>query len=178
MIEADLVDCMVAMPGQLFYSTQIPVCLWFLARDKRNQKFRDRRGELLFIDVRKLGKLIDRVHRDLTDEDIAQIANTYHAWKSAAEGDGGAIHERAIHESPLRYANIAGFCKSVTMDEIRAQGYVLTPGRYVGAADLEEDDEPFEKKMARLTKELDAQFEESNKLEKLIKVNIQKMKYE
>jgi len=163
-IEDDLVDCMVALPGQLFYSTQIPVCLWFLTRDKVGARhvvpLRDRRGQTLFIDARKLGTLTDRVHRDLAEEDIAQIADTYHAWR-----DG------------KKYEDIAGFCKSTTVEDIRAQGYVLTPGRYVGAAELEEDDEPFDEKMARLTKELEVQFEESEKLEKLIRTSRQKIDY-
>lgn len=154
-IEDDLVDCMVALPGQLFYSTQIPVCLWFLSRNKKN-----RNGKTLFIDARKLGTLTDRVHRDLAEEDIAQIADTYHAWR-----DG------------KKYEDIAGFCKSATIEDIRAQGYVLTPGRYVGAAELEEDDEPFEQKMARLTKELEAQFEESNSIEKQIRQSLEKIGY-
>jgi type I restriction enzyme M protein len=201
LIEADLVDCMVAMPGQLFFSTQIPVCLWFITRDKSKTlkvstpdsrddfqdnlarqdeglrgkplgfRERNRRGETLFIDARKMGVLIDRVHRDLTEEDIARIADTYHAWKSAAVGGVGAIHE-----SPLPYADVAGFCKSATLKEIQEQGFVLTPGRYVGAAELEEDDEPFEQKMARLTKELEAQFEESAKLETAIRANLQKLR--
>jgi type I restriction enzyme M protein len=127
MIEADLVDCMVALPGQLFYSTQIPVCLWFLARDRKNRRFRDRRGETLFIDARKLGTMADRVHRELTEEDAAKIAGTYHAWR----GDEGAGE----------YADVAGFCKSAKLDEIRAHGHVLTPGRYVGA-EVAEDDLP------------------------------------
>ena len=105
-IEADLVDCMVALPGQLFYTTQIPVCLWFLARDKKNGKFRDRRGETLFIDARKLGRMVDRTHRELTDEEIARIAGTYHAWRG--EQDAG------------EYADVPGFCKSATLDEIRS----------------------------------------------------------
>ena len=160
-IEDDLVDCMVALPGQLFYSTQIPVCLWFLTKSKGKGKGdRERKGETLFIDARKLGTLTDRVHRDLSDEDIAQITDTYHAWK-----DG------------KNYKEVAGFCKSVTIEEIREQGYVLTPGRYVGAAELEEDDEPFTEKMARLTKELEAQFEESGKLEKKILKNITHLDY-
>jgi len=183
-IEDDLVDCMVALPGQLFYSTQIPVCLWFLTRNKKPRvgaihesplQGRDRRGEVLFIDARKLGTLTDRVHRDLSEEDIAQIADTYHAWKTAAPV--GTIHELSLRGSPLRepYADVAGFCKSVTLEEIRAQGYVLTPGRYVGAAELEEDDEPFEEKMARLTKELEVQFEESEKLEEAILGNLKRL---
>ena len=135
-VEADLVDCMVALPGQLFYSTQIPVCLWFLARDKRNGRFRDRRGETLFIDARKLGSLVDRTHRELTDDEIARIAGIYHAWR----GDPGAAE----------YADEPGFCRSATLEEIRGHGHVLTPGRYVGAADADEDDEPFEEKMRRL----------------------------
>ena len=104
-IEADLVDCMIALPGQLFYNTPIPVCLWFIARDKRNHRFRDRRGETLFIDARKMGSMIDRVHRELTVEDIQKIANTYHAWR----GDQGSSE----------YADVAGFCKSATLDQIR-----------------------------------------------------------
>jgi type I restriction enzyme M protein len=166
-IETDLVDCMVALPGQLFYSTQIPVCLWFLSRSKVGaihespRPARDRRGETLFIDARKMGVLMDRVHRDLTDEDIAKIADTYHAWKAGKY-----------------YEDIAGFCKSSTLKEIQAQGCVLTPGRYVGAAEAEEDDEPFEHKMKRLTKELEAQFEESNKLEKAIRKSLESIAYD
>jgi type I restriction enzyme M protein len=154
-IEADLVDCMVALPGQLFYSTQIPVCLWFLSRDKTNRKSRT-----LFIDARKLGTLTDRVHRDLTSEDIAQIADTYHAWSGRGE--------------PVTrpYEDVAGFCKSVTIEEIRSQGYVLAPGRYVGATDVAGDTEPFEEKMVRLSKELEAQFEEGKRLENLIRHNL------
>jgi len=180
-IEADLVECMVALPGQLFYSTQIPVCLWFLSRNKQ-----DRRGQTLFIDARKLGTLSDRVHRDLTDEDIAQIAGTYQAWKSGTmighdemmDYDGAASNHspspnHSNHSSD--YLDLPGFCKSVPLEEIRAQGYVLTPGRYVGAAEAEEDEEPFEEKMARLTKELEGQFEEGGKLEKLIKSNLRRL---
>jgi type I restriction enzyme M protein len=177
LIEADLVDCMVALPGQLFFSTQIPVCLWFLTRSKVGAQYiaplRDRRGETLFIDARKMGTLIDRVHRDLTEEDIARIADTYHAWKSAAVGGVGAIHE-----SPLPYADVAGFCKSATLKEIQEQGYVLTPGRYVGAAELEEDDEPFEQKMARLQADLEKQFLENSELENIIKANLRALRYD
>ena len=166
-IEADLVDCMVALPGQLFYSTQIPVCLWFIARDKRNGHFRDRHGETLFIDARKLGAMVDRVHRELTDDDIRQIADTYHAWRGdpfpppqAGEGQGGG------------YEDVPGFCKAATLDEIRHHNYILTPGRYVGAAEVEEDDEPFEEKMEQLTAQLEAQFAESARLEAAIRENL------
>ena len=158
-IEADLVDCMVALPGQLFYSTQIPVCLWFIARNKENPRFRKRAGETLFIDARKLGVMIDRVHRELTDEDITRIADTYQAWR----GDEGAGE----------YADTPGFCKGVTLDEIRAHGYVLTPGRYVGVEDVEDDDEAFEDTMARLTKQLTEQMVEARRLDAAISENLE-----
>ena len=162
-IEADLVDCMIALPGQLFYSTPIPVCLWFLARDRKNGSFRDRRGETLFLDARKLGTMIDRVHRELTDKDIARLADTYHAWR----GDKGAGE----------YADVPGFCKSATTDEIKTHGYVLTPGRYVGAEEVEDDDEPFDDKMQRLVTTLSEQFSESAKLESAIRSNLKGLGY-
>ena len=162
-IESDLVDCMVALPGQLFYSTQIPVCLWFLSRDKRNNRFKDRRGKVLFIDARKFGTLVDRVHRELTDDDIEKIAGTCHAWR----GDKGAG----------KYEDVPGFCKSVSLDVIRAHGHVLTPGRYVGAGEAEDDGEPHKKKMKRLVAELRAQFDESVRLGKTINKNLQGMGY-
>jgi type I restriction enzyme M protein len=133
LIEADLVDCMVALPGQLFYSTQIPACLWFLARDRKRGRFRDRRGHVLFLDARKLGRMVDRTHRELTNEDIARIAGTYHAWRGKNDAD--------------EYADVPGFCKNATLEEIRKHGHVLTPGRYVGAEAQEDDGEPFEEKM-------------------------------
>ena len=163
-IEADLVDCMVAMPGQLFYSTQIPVCLWFLARAKKNGKFRDRRKETLFIDARKMGMLVDRVHRDLPAEEIERIAGTYHAWR----GDKGAG----------KYQDVPGFCKSATTDDIVGCGYILTPGRYVGAEDVVDDGEPFEDKMKRLTAKLDEQFAESARLERAIRMSLKGIGYE
>ena len=163
-IEADLVDCMVALPGQLFYSTQIPVCLWFIARDKRNGRFRDRSGDTLFIDARKLGTMIDRVHRELTYEDIRKIADTYHAWR----GD---------KDCEAEYADTPGFCKAATLEEIRSHNYVLTPGRYVGAAEVEDDDEPFEEKMKRLTAELREQMKEAERLDKLIWANLEDLGY-
>ncbi|MFZ1010570.1 MAG: class I SAM-dependent DNA methyltransferase [Candidatus Sulfotelmatobacter sp.] len=162
-IEADLVDCMVALPGQLFYSTQIPVCLWFLARNKKNGRFRDRRGGTLFIDARKMGTLVDRTHRDLSDEDTARIAGAYHAWR----GDRGAGE----------YADVLGFCKAATLDEIRKHGHVLTPGRYVGAEDVEDDGEPFSEKMMRLTATLRRQTSESAKLDAAIVANLEELGY-
>lgn len=162
-IEADLVDCMVALPGQLFYSTQIPVCLWFLARNKKNGRFRDRCGETLFIDARKLGTLTDRVHRELTDDDIAQIAGTYHAWRG--DPDAGP------------YEDVPGFCKAAKLDDIRKHGHVLTPGRYVGAAAVEEDGEPFDEKMKRLTATLRAQQQEAAKLDAAIAANLKELGY-
>ena len=167
-VEADLVDCMVALPGQLFYSTQIPVCLWFLARDKRNglggrgKKMRNRSHETLFIDARKLGTLIDRVHRDLGEADIERIAKTYHRWRGDVSG---------------KYEDVPGFCKSATSEEIRSHGHVLTPGRYVGAEEIEEDDEPFDHKMKRLVVKLDECFAEGAKLEKAIRANLRGLGY-
>ena len=168
LIEADLVDCMVALPGQLFYSTQIPVCLWFLTKTKSASKRRKRKGETLFIDARKLGTLIDRVHRELTDTDIGKIVSTYHAWRG----------DPTTKDTKLpAYADIAGFCKSATTAEIATHGHVLTPGRYVGAEEVEDDGEPFEEKMKRLVAELDAQFAESAMMEKLIKANLKGLGY-
>jgi type I restriction enzyme M protein len=163
-IEADLVDCMVALPDKLFYSTPIPACLWFLARDKRNGRFRDRRGQVLFIDARRMGRMVDRVHRELTDEDIRKIADTYHAWRG--DPDAG------------EYRDIPGFCKSATLDEIRQHGYVLTPGRYVGAPEQEEDDEPFEAKMARLVAQLAEQQAEARRLDEAIWKNLKELGYD
>ena len=170
-VEADLVDCMVALPGQLFYSTQIPACLWFLARDKRNRRFRDRRGQVLFIDARKMGRMVDRTHRELTDAEIAEIAGTYHLWRGETDVPPEAVGGRTAYE------DVPGFCKSATLDEIRAHGHVLTPGRYVGAAATEEDDEPFEEKMARLVAELRAQQEEAARLDAQIAANLKELGY-
>jgi type I restriction enzyme M protein len=162
-IEADLVDCMVALPGQLFFSTQIPVCLWFLARDRKNARFRDRRGETLFIDARKMGTMVDRTHRELTEEDAAKIAGTYHAWR----GDEGAGE----------YVDVAGFCRSAGTDEIRKHGHVLTPGRYVGAEEAEDDGEPFDEKMKRLVATLREQQAEATKLDEAITTNLKELGY-
>lgn len=159
MIEEDMVDCMVALPGQLFYTTQIPVCLWFIARSKNadsNRGFRERKGEVLFIDARRMGNLVDRVHRELTKEDINTICGVYHNWRS----DGNDYEDRA------------GWWKSVELAEIEKHGYVLTPGRYVGAEEVEDDGVPFEEKMDGLTADLSEQFSESATLEKEIRENL------
>jgi type I restriction enzyme M protein len=158
MIEADLVDCMVALPEQLFYSTQIPVCLWFLARDKRNNRFRDRRRAVLFIEAGTLGTMIDKVHREFAEEDVLRIAETYHAWR----GD----------KSARAYSDVAGFCKSVSTEEIRQHGYVLTPRRYVGAVNVEDDEEPFEQKVQRFAMRLEEQFRDGMRLDKSIRESL------
>ncbi len=167
-VETDLVDCMVALPGQLFYSTQIPVCLWFLARDKKNGRFRDRRGHVLFIDARKMGTMIDRVQRTLTDADIATIADTYHAWRGDKKnGAAGKVYE-----------DTSGFCKSATLDEISARGHVLTPGWYVGTAEPEDDGVPFEEKMAALTGDLAALTAQGAELDRAIAANLAAIGFE
>jgi len=160
-IEADLVDCMVGLPGQLFYNTMIPACLWFVTRDKKNKKFRDRCGEVLFIDARKMGVLVDRRHKELTEDELEKIASTYHAWR----GEGG------------KYEDVPGFCRSATLDEVRKHGHILTPGRYVGTEDNEEDDEIFDVKMKKLTSELAVQFKKSRELEKEIQKNLSGIGY-
>ncbi|MGA1475769.1 MAG: type I restriction-modification system subunit M, partial [Prochlorothrix sp.] len=175
LIENDLVDCMIALPGQLFYTTQIPVCLWFLTKNKRAQtvagrsksNHRDRRGETLFIDARNMGSMVDRTHKELTSNDIAAIARTYHAWRGEAhamEGNGG-------------YEDKPGFCKAATLEDIKANDYVLTPGRYVGAAELEDDGVPFEEKMAELTETLYRQMAESERLDAVIRENLAGLGY-
>jgi type I restriction enzyme M protein len=200
LIESGLVDCMVALPGQLFYSTPIPACLWFLARDRKNGKFRDRRGQVLFIDARKLGRMADRTHKELTDEDIARIAGTYHAWRCHAPSPGpsgyplpaGEGSDRAIpgHPSPTgrgdggegnpgmaAYADVPGFCKSAPLEEVRKHGHVLTPGRYVGAEAVQDDGEPFEEKMQRLTATLREQQADAAKLDAAIAANLEELGY-
>jgi type I restriction enzyme M protein len=176
LVEQDLVDCMVALPGQLFYSTQIPVCLWFLARDKKNgrggsgKNLRNRQHQTLFIDARELGTMVDRVHRELSDDDIARVAGTYHKWR------GDTLSQESSQESG-EYQDIPGFCKSATTDEIRAHQFSLTPGRYVGAEEIEDDGEPFEEKMARLVTTLDEQFKEGARLEQEIRKNLKGLGY-
>ena len=257
LIEADLVSCMVALPGQLFYSTQIPVCLWFLRRDKsgrppstpallprgegrnsatsplgssiegerpvvenpregrnsassplgssiegekpavenpregRNSASSpfgrgqgegaagiDRRKQTLFIDARKMGTLIDRVHRELTDADIAKIVDTYHAWLGLPSPTGRRAGDEGDPAAVMRYQDVAGFCKSATTEDIAGHSWVLTPGRYVGAEEVEDDGDPFEEKMPRLVAELHAQFAESAKLEDAIRKNLKGLGYE
>ncbi|MEE4312971.1 MAG: class I SAM-dependent DNA methyltransferase [Desulfofustis sp.] len=203
LVEADLVDCMVALPGQLFYSTQIPVCLWFLCRNKRGGQrrppspqtplpkgegsygsspsgrgggegyLRDRRGQILFIDARKMGTLVDRVHRELNDDDIAKIANTYHSWRSVAEGRD--LGDSALTEGS--YSDVPGFCKSAEKEEIEKHGFVLTPGRYVGAEALEDDGIPFETKMTEMSQTLYAQMEQAQELDATIRQNLKGLGY-
>jgi len=161
-VQADLVDCMVALPSQLFYNTGIPACLWFLSRDKTNNKFRNRQGEILFIDARKMGYMADRTHRELSDEDVQHISQAYHSWR----GEGG------------EYDDVRGFCKSVSIDEVKKQDYILTPGRYVGFAEEEEKAEEFDKKMENLTSELSKQFIKSETMTQEIKKNLRRLGYE
>ncbi len=163
LVQADLVDCMIALPGQLFFTTQIPACLWFLTRNKTHTKHRDRRGETLFIDARKLGHLIDRTQRELAPNEIVRITRTYHAWRG--EPDAGP------------YVDIPGFSRSASLEEIAAHGFVLTPGRFVGTEDPEEDNELFEEKIAGLTSKLESLFLESSKLEYAILDNLRALKY-
>jgi type I restriction enzyme M protein len=167
LVEADLVECMVALPGQLFTNTQIPACIWFLTRNKSgragssggagspSRPLRNRKGQTLFIDARKLGFMVDRVLRGFTAEDIEKITGTFRNWK---RGTG--------------YQDVAGFCKSAELKLIQQHDCVLTPGRYVGAEEVEDDGEPFEQKMKHLTAELEGQFAESAKLEKAIRQNL------
>jgi type I restriction enzyme M protein len=163
LVENDLVDCMVALPGQLFYSTQIPACLWFLARDRKDGKYRDRRGYVLFIDARKLGRMVDRTHRELTDDDVARIADTYHAWRGEREAG--------------EYEDVPGFSKSAALEEVRKHGHVLTPGRYVGAEAQEDDGEPFAGKMMRLTSTLRGQQAAAASLDAVIVANLKELGY-
>ncbi|GGR77845.1 type I restriction endonuclease subunit M [Micromonospora fulviviridis] len=170
MVEADLVACMVALPPNLFRTTAIPACLWFLTKDKTPQGAKaltDRRGEILFIDARALGTMVDRTERVLTDDDIAKIADTYHAWRGT----------RSAKTKGQTYENLPGFCYSAKLDEVAAHDHVLTPGRYVGATETDEDinAEPFTDRIIRLTKELNNHFEESNRLEHAIREQLERL---
>ena len=162
MIKAGLVDCIVALPDKLFYTTQIPASLWFVSRDRHNHKFRDRHDEVLFIDARKMGRMTDRRHRELTDEELKQITDTYHNWRN----------------KNAEYEDIKGFCNATKMDQVEKNGYTLTPGRYVGTDFVAENDEEFEAKMKRLTSELTQQFKQSSELEIKIKENLEKVGFE
>ena len=162
-VGADLVDCMIALPGQLFYTTQIPVCLWFLARNKKDGRFRNRSGETLYIDARKMGVLTDRVHRELTEDDVLRIATSYHAWRGEKDAGG--------------YQDEAGFCKSAPIEEIASHGFVLTPGRYVGAEAVADDDEGFPEKIDRLTSLLGEQMVKGAELNDVIRQRLGALGY-
>ncbi len=165
MIEADLIDCMVALPSQLFYNTQIPACLWFLTRNKtETTKFRNRTNEVLFIDARELGTMISRRQRELTDADIERVSNIYHKWKGKS--------------FDTEYKDIAGLCKSADIQDIRKNNYILTPGRYIDFKEVEEDPDVFDKKMKRLTLTLKEQIQKANELDEAIKENLAKIGYE
>lgn len=165
MVEADLVDCMVSLPSQLFYNTQIPACLWFMVRNKtETTKFRNRTNEILFIDARELGTMISRKQKELSDKDIAKISDTYHKWRSK--------------EFDTEYKDIAGFCKSASIQDIRKNNYILTPGRYIDFKEAEEDEIAFNDKMQTLTATLSAQMQKANALDEAIKLNLSKIGYE
>lgn len=167
MVENDLVDCMIALPGQLFFTTQIPVCIWILSKNKKATTgptpHRDRSGETLFIDARKMGSIISRVHKELTPDDLTKVASTYHSWRN--------------QDAPSPYQDTLGYCKSVTLPEITKHDYVLTPGRYVGTAPLEDDGIPFEVKMKELSTNLYVQMEEATRLDATICENLKSLGY-
>ena len=185
LVENDLVDCMIAMPGQLFYTTQIPVCLWFLSKSKKadsERGYRNREGETLFIDARKIGSMVEgsRIQKELISEDIAAIARTYHAWRGEAKDDAQGSASVAGGRMPGAtgvYEDQAGYCKSATLEDMRKHEYVLTPGRYVGAAPLEDDGIPFETKMTEMSQVLYGQMEESAKLDDEIRKNLEGLGY-
>jgi len=179
-IENDLVDCMIALPGQLFYTTQIPVCLWFISKDKRGNdgaaanksgmlKRRDRQGETLFIDAREMGSMVNRTLKELTNDDISEITQTYHTWR-------GETVLNAAGET-LSYEDKAGYCKSATLADIAANDFVLTPGRYVGAAEIIDDGIPFETKMTELSQTLYSQMNQAEALDQAIRKNLEALGY-
>lgn len=175
LIEAGLIDCMVSLPAQLFFNTQIPACLWFLARNKTNaassgtgSKFRNRSNEILFIDARKLGVLINRRNKELTDKDLKQIADTYHNWRNCLNPDSPDLSD---------YRDVEGFCKSATIEEVKKNNYILMPGKYVGTEEEATDGIPFEEKMQTLTATLAEQFAKRKDLEKTIKQNLKSIGY-
>lgn len=161
LIENDLVDCMVALPTQLFYNTQIPACLWFLARNKTNGKYRNRSGHFLFIDAREIGMMINRRQKELLDEDITSIGEIYHNWRSK--------------EWESKYKDVPGLCQSVPLDVVRKNNFVLSPGRYIDFREAEDDNELFEEKMKILSNDLKIQMERSVLLDKEIKNNLKKI---
>jgi type I restriction enzyme M protein len=166
LIENDLIDCMIALPAQLFYTTTIPVCLWFISKNKKEDKERgycNREGQTLFIDAREMGTMVSNIHKELTTNDIAGIVQTYHAWRSEKK-DGG-------------YEDKAGYSKSAILKEIKANDYVLTPGRYVGLAEIEDDGIQFETKMSELSKTLYNQMEQTENLDKAIRQNLEELGY-
>jgi type I restriction enzyme M protein len=165
MVEADVVEVMVALPPQLFTNTAIPACLWFLAKDK-GRNGRDRRGEVLFIDARKLGRLETRVNRVFDDADVARIAGTVHRWRADGEAGSGEV-----------YADVPGFCRAVKLAEIAEHGHVLTPGRYVGAEAADDDDEAFGEKMERLTAQLAEQMAQGAALDAVIREKLAGLGY-
>jgi type I restriction enzyme M protein len=205
LIENDLVDCMIALPGQLFYTTQIPVCLWFLTKNKKAlslpspsgrgaggegdivRNFRDRTGETLFIDARNHGTMVDRTHKELTESDLSEITDTYHRWRSdkykpkkykpEAQASESSQPEASASGTSDQYADRPGFCKSATIADIAANDFVLTPGRYVGATPLEDDGIPFETKMTELTTTLYQQMEDAEKLGNAIRKNLEALGY-
>lgn len=165
LIENDLVDCMVSLPGNLFYGVTVPCCLWFLTKNKKPKGLRDRKGEILFIDARKLGTMVDRVRRDFNNKDVFKIVDTYHSWR----GQSDAIERRGV------YVNISGFCYSTIIDEVKTNGYMLTPGRYVGAEDELNDNIPFEEKFEVLKDKLEKQFANGQKLENSIAAKLKNL---
>lgn len=189
LVENDLVDCMIALPGQLFFTTQIPVCLWFLTKNKKTDSergYRNREGETLFIDARKIGSMISRTQKEFLSEDIAAIAKTYHAWRSEPDRQDKAKDDAQGHASVAGgrtlgatgvYEDQAGYCKSATLEDMRKHDYVLTPGRYVGAAPLADDGIPFETKMTEMSQALYGQMEESAKLDAVIRKNLEALGY-
>lgn len=167
LIENDLVDCMVSLPAQLFYNTQIPACLWFLARNKTNGKFRNRSGEILFIDSREIGSMISRRQKELNDTDISKIGEIYHSWRSKVR-KVGILND---------YKDVPGLCKAVKIEDVRKNNYILTPGRYIDFKEAEDDGIAFEDKMKRLTATLGEQMQKASTLDKEIKKNLEKIGY-
>tara|TARA_R110001583_G_scaffold64488_1_gene187193 strand:+ start:10419 stop:12062 length:1644 start_codon:yes stop_codon:yes gene_type:complete len=178
LIENDRIECMIALPGQLFYTTQIPVCLWIISKDKTansDKGFRNRETETLFIDAREMGSMISRIHKDFTVDDLGLIADTFHAWRSSGDALKNRVDTGDCKIS--EYQDQAGFCKSATLEDIKANDYVLTPGRYVGAADIEDDGIPFETKMRELSQTLYSQMNQAEELDKAIRENLAGLGY-